>query len=73
MTDQQLYILKLKFGIQRKRLFFEGPSEDDSAKAAFENARGGLDEIGDRSRDFETFVGEVVAHFATAGFTRVAH
>jgi hypothetical protein len=73
MTDPKLYILKLKFGIQRKRLFFEGPSEDDGGKAAFEDARAGLNEIGDKSLDFEAFVGSVIEHFAKAGFMRVAH
>ena len=73
MTDQQLYILNLKFGIQRKRLFFEGPSEDEGGRAAFNNARAGLTEIGDSSPDFETFLGNVIDHFARAGFVRVAH
>lgn len=72
-TDRQLYILQLKFGIQRKRLFFEGPSEDSGGKAAFQDARAGLNEIGDNSSDFESFLGSVIDHFAKAGFTRVAH
>lgn len=73
MTDRQLYILKLKFGIQRKRLFFEGPSEDAGGREAFEDARAELNAIGDKSPDFEAFIGSVIEHFATAGFTRVAH
>lgn len=73
MTDKELYILNLKFGIQRKRLFFEGPIEDDGGRAAFNDARTALNEIGDNSPDFETFLGNVIDHFARAGFTRVAH
>jgi hypothetical protein len=73
MNDKQLYILNLKFGIQRKRLFFEGPSDDDGGRVAFNDARLALNEIGDNSPDFETFLGNVIDHFAQAGFTRVAH
>jgi hypothetical protein len=72
-TDRQLYILQLKFGIQRKRLFFEGPSEDSGGKAAFQEARATLNEIGDNSPNFESFLGSVIEHFASAGFTRIAH
>jgi len=71
-TDRQVYILKLKFDMHRKRLFFEGPSADHGGWATFEDARAGLNEIGDNSPDFESFVGSVIEHFARAGFTRVA-
>jgi hypothetical protein len=73
MTDRKLYILNLKFGTQRKRLFFEGPSEDQGTRAAFEDARAGLNDIGDDSPGFGTFLGSVIEQFARAGFTRVAH
>jgi len=32
-----------------------------------------INEIGDNSSDFESFLGGVIAHFATAGFIRIAH
>ena len=73
MTERSLYILNVKFGNQHIRLFFEGPNEETGGRDEFNATRRGINEIGDNISDFESFLGGVIAHFATAGFLRIAH
>lgn len=67
---EKMYILPLKWGTWRKRLYFGGKA-DEQTEVLFKESFRGLGELGDNATNAQDFFAKAIEHYKKAGFYHV--